>query len=82
MLRALKGKNDTLEMYFVAVDPEHQLHGVPILMIQTLLDKLIRNGVRYCDTGPMLETNGAVHSMWRYFDKRQNKRRRCYVKAI
>ena len=82
MLRALKGKNDTLEMYFVAVDPEHQLHGVPVLMIQTLLDKLIRNGVRYCDTGPMLETNGAVHSMWRYFDKRQNKRRRCYVKAI
>ena len=82
MLRALKGKNDTLEMYFVAVDPEHQLHGVPILMIKTLLEKLIQNGVRYCDTGPMLETNGAVHSMWRYFDKRQNKRRRCYVKAI
>lgn len=82
MLKALKGKNDTLEMYFVAVDPEHQLHGVPVLMIQTLLDKLIKNGVRYCDTGPMLETNGAVQSMWRYFDKRQNKRRRCYIKAI
>ena len=82
MLRALKGKNDTLEMFFVAVDPEHQLHGVPILMIQTLLDKLIKNGVKYCNTGPMLETNGAVHSMWRHFDKRQNKRRRCYIKSI
>ena len=82
MLRALKGKNDTVEMYFVAVTPEHQLQGVPVLIIQTLLDKLIKNGVRYCDTGPMLETNGAVHSMWRYFDKKQNKRRRCYIKAI
>lgn len=82
MLRALKGKNDTLEMYFVAVAPEHQLHGVPVLMIHTLLEKLIRNGVRYCDTGPMLETNGAVHSMWKPFEKRQNKRRRCYIKEI
>lgn len=82
MLRALKAKNDTLEMYFVAVDPEHQLNGVPALMIKTLLEKLIENGVRYCDTGPMLETNGAVHSMWRTFDKRQHKRRRCYIKTI
>ena len=82
MLRALKGKNDTLEMYFVAVSPEHQLHGVPILLIQTLLEKCIKNGVRYCDTGPMLETNGAVHSMWSFFDKKQNKRRRCYIKSI
>lgn len=82
MLAALKGKNDTLEMFFVAVEPEHQLHGVPMLIIRALLEKLIKNGVRYCDTGPMLETNGAVHSMWRYFDKRQNKRRRCYIKTI
>lgn len=82
MLKALKGKNDTMEMFFVAVAPEHQLHGVPVLMIQTLLNKLIQNGVKYCDTGPMLETNSAVHSMWRSFDKRQHKRRRCYIKAI
>ena len=82
MLRALRGKNDTLEMYFVAVDPAHQLHGVPMLLMQELVKKCIKNGVRYCDTGPMLETNGAVHSMWRYFDKKQNKRRRCYIKSI
>ena len=82
MLKALRGKNDTLEMYFVAVAPEHQLHGVPILLIRTLLEKCIKNGVRYCDTGPMLETNGAVHSLWSFFDKRQNKRRRCYIKSI
>lgn len=82
LLRALKGKNDTLEMFFVAVDPAHQLHGVPILLIQTLVKKCMDNGVKYCNTGPMLETNGAVHSMWRFFDKRQNKRRRCYIKSI
>ena len=82
MLRALKGKNDTLEMYFVAVDPRHQLAGIPALLIDTLTKKCIENGIACCETGPMLETNGAVHSLWHYFDKEQHKRRRCYVKSI
>ena len=82
MLKALKCKNDTVEMYFIAVAPEHQLQGVPMLVIHTLLSQLIRHKVKYCETGPMLETNGAVHSMWSFFDKEQHKRRRCYIKSI
>ena len=82
ILSALKGKNDTLEMFFVAVEPKYQLKGVPAVIMSTLLKKLIENGVRYCETGPMLETNKAVHSMWRHFEKRQHKRRRCFIKKI
>ena len=82
LLQALKGKNNTLEMYFVAVDPLYQSQGVPAIIITTLLKKIIANGVKYCETGPMLETNSAVHSMWRYFDKKQHKRRRCFIKQI
>lgn len=82
MLAALNGKNDTLEMYFVAVHPEYQDLGLPAILINTLAKKIIENGVKYCETGPMLETNGDVHSMWRHFDKRQHRRRRCYIKTI
>ena len=82
MLKALKGYNDTLEMYFVAVDPSHQLLGVPAILMDTLVKKCIENNVKYCETGPMLETNGAVHGMWKYFEKEQHKRRRCYSKSI
>lgn len=82
MLRALRGKNDTLEMYFVAVDPTHQQEGIPALIINTLLKNIIKNGVKFCETGPMLETNTAVHSMWQHFDKKQHKRRRCFIKEI
>lgn len=82
MLKALKAKNDTLEMYFVAVSPEYQMLGLPAILITTLLKKLIENGVKYCETGPMLETNSAVHSLWKPFEKRQHKRRRCYAKNI
>lgn len=82
LLKALKGKNDTLEMFFVAVVPEYQSHGLPAILIDTLLKSLIKNNVRYCETGPMLETNTAVHSLWKSFEKRQHRRRRCYIKSI
>lgn len=82
LLRALNGKNDTLEMFFVAVHPDYQAQGLPAILISTLAKKIIENGVKYCETGPMLETNTAVHSMWRHFEKRQHRRRRCYIKAI
>lgn len=82
MLKALKSTNDTLEMFLVSVDPEYQMFGVPAILMDTLLRKCIENKVQYCETGPMLETNKAVHGMWRYFEKEQHKRRRCYSKAI
>ncbi len=82
MLKALNGKNDTLEMYFVAVEPELQRQGIPALIIKALHEKLVKNGVKYCESGPTLETNSAVHSLWRRFDKVQHKRRRCYIKEI
>ena len=82
LLWALKGKNDTLEMFLVAVDPELQAKGIPALIISTLLKILVENGVKYCETGPMLETNKAIHSLWRYFEKEQHKRRRCFIKEI
>ena len=82
MLKALKCPNDTLEMYFVAVDPKHQMLGVPAILIDTLVRKCIEKKVAYCETGPMLETNKAVHGMWRYFEKEQHKSRRCYIKDI
>ncbi len=82
LLRALKGKNDTLEMFLVAVDPALQAQGIPALIINTLLKTLVANGVRYCETGPMLETNSKIHSLWRHFEKEQHKRRRCFIKEI
>ena len=82
MLKALRGKNDTLEMFLIAVDPTLQARGIPTLIMNTLISVLVENGVEYCETGPMLETNTAIHSLWKYFDKDQHKRRRCYIKDI
>jgi hypothetical protein len=48
LLRALKYKNDTLEMFLIAVEPELQSQGIPILIINTLLSVLIENEVKLC----------------------------------
>lgn len=82
LLKALRCKNDTLEMFLVAVQPQLQSQGIPALIINTLLQVLIQNGVKYCETGPMLESNTAIHSLWRHFEKEQHKRRRCFRKDI
>ncbi len=82
MLKALKGKNEVLEMYFVAVKPGYQSKGIPAILMAHLFGVLIENGVKYCETGPELELNEAVQSMWKGLNVRNHKRRRCYKKQI
>jgi len=82
MLKALKGYNDTLEMYFIAVKPELQKQGIPAIIMAHMLKMLIKNKVKICETGPELELNENVQSLWKDFDVRQHKRRRCFKKEI
>lgn len=82
LLKALKGKNDTLEMFFIGITEEHQKKGVPAIIMNQIIKVCIENGVKICETGPELETNQNVQSMWKTFDARKHKRRRCWIKEI
>ena len=82
ILKSLKGKNDVLEMVIIAVKQEYQKQGIPAILINHLLKVFIENGVKYCETGPELEDNESVQSMWKGFETRQHKRRRCWQKEI
>ena len=42
----------------------------------------LANGIKFCETGPELETNENIQSMWKTFETRQHKRRRCWIKKI
>ena len=39
-------------------------------------------GMVYAETGPTLETNDKVQSQWKFFEHRQHKRRRCFMKDL
>ena len=75
-------KNDTVDLFLIAVRPDLQGGGINAIILDEMMHGTRKMGIRYAETGPMLETNVAVHSMWHYFEKEQHKRRRCFRKAI
>ncbi|MDP3179934.1 MAG: GNAT family N-acetyltransferase, partial [Spirochaetaceae bacterium] len=81
LLRALK-RNDEVDMYLVAVKKEYQARGAIAFMMTALINCALREGIKYAETNPELETNVEVHSIWKDLEKRQHKRRRVYVKQL
>lgn len=71
-----------LDLGLVAVLPEYQNSGVNAVMISCMLDILAEGKVQKYETNLNLETNEAVQAQWKYFDARQHKRRRSYIKKI
>ncbi len=81
LLRAQK-KGDTLDMYLVAIHPDYQTSGLAFVLINHMWELAMQYGFKWAETGPMLEENEKVAAIWKMFDKEQDKRRRCYVKAL
>jgi GNAT superfamily N-acetyltransferase len=82
MLRSPYKKANVLDLYLVGVLPEVQNMGLPAVLMDSINRTAIQNGVRYAETGPELELNNKVQSLWKLYDVKQHKRRRCYTKTI
>ncbi len=74
--------NKTAELLIIGVLPEYQGQGVPALMIAEIAEKFAHKGILIAESNPELETNSKVQAQWKFFDLRQHKRRRCYIKHI
>ncbi len=81
ILRSLK-KNDILDFYLVAVHPDYQGTGANSLLLDSVLKSAIKNGIKIGETGPELEDNYMVQTMWKDVERRQHRRRRIFKKAI
>ncbi len=81
VLKALS-KNDTVDLLLIAIHPD--LQGSTL--IATIFDHFIKsthkNGIKYAETGPQLETNTKIQGQWKFFEREQHKRRRCYIKDL
>lgn len=81
LLRALR--NNTLgDLYLVAVRPDLQGKGVNALLMREVNKAFIRKGITTAESNPQLEHNNRIQAMWEYFEARQHKRRRCYIKPL
>jgi len=81
MLRALK-KNDVVDLYLMAVHPDYQNKGVNSIMFADIMPNSTKNGYKYAESNPELETNAKMSSQWGSFEHVNHKRRRVYVKKI
>lgn len=81
ILKAIK-KNTVLDLYLIAVKPELQSTGINGILLNRVLKTARKYGMTHAETGPMLESNLKVQSQWKFFDVRQHRRRRVWIKAI
>jgi len=79
--RAMK-KNDRADLYLVAVKSEYQGKGVNAILMDQMNQVFNRIGVTKVESNPELEDNLDVQGQWKYFEKRQHKRRRCFIKYL
>ena len=82
LLKALKGKNDRVDLMLVGIKPEYQNKGVNAILFQDLIPNYIKRGFRYAESNPELADNDAVQDQWKYFTSRQHRRRRAYRKEL
>jgi GNAT superfamily N-acetyltransferase len=82
ILYAPYSKPDTLELYLVGVLDEYKNKGLPAILMTEIMREAIKDGMKYAETGPMLEENIKIQSLWKRFDKVQHRRRRCWIKTL
>lgn len=82
LMASLKGKPKVVDLYLMGVLPEYQNKGVNTLFFNHLIPIFNKMGIQYAESNPELETNTAVQMQWDYFERRNHKRRRAYIKRL
>lgn len=81
MLNALR-KNDIVDLYLMAVHPDYQGKGVNSIMFADIMPNSAKNGYKFAESNPELETNTKMSSQWDSFEYVNHKTRRVYTKTI
>ena len=81
LLKAFR-KNDAVDLLLIAVRPDLQSKGVNAVVISQVMRGAFDMGIRWAETGPMLEMNQKVQTQWQGFPLEQHKRRRCFIKDL
>ncbi len=81
LLRALQ-KNNLADFYIIAIRQDFRSKGVHVMILEKILATCLKFGIPKAETNPELETNLQVQQIWKGFDRRQHKRRRCFMKEL
>lgn len=82
ILKAMRGKVDTVDLMLIAVAKEYLGKGVNALLFTDLIPGYIENGYKWAESNIELEDNSNVQKQWEYFEYRQHRRRCAYKKSL
>ena len=71
-----------VDLYLGAIRRDLQGKGADALLITALGESCIRNGIKAAESNVELEDNKLVQAHWKIFERRQHKRRRCFIKQL
>lgn len=81
LIRAIL-KPKRLELALIAVKPKYQRMGVTAIIINNLMERIIKDGIEYADTGSQLETNTSVINALDMIPRELVRRKVCYIKKL
>lgn len=82
LLKALRGKSDTVDLLLIAVKPEYQNKGVNALLFADLIPYYNKHGFKHAESNPELVDNAKVQDQWQYFENRLHRRRCSWRKPL
>jgi len=82
ILRAPYKDSEVLDLYLVGVLPKMQNKGLTAVLLNSMTESARRNKIKYAETGPELESNNQVQALWKHYETKQHKRRRCWIKDL
>ncbi|MEE9307580.1 MAG: GNAT family N-acetyltransferase [Spirochaetia bacterium] len=71
-----------IDFLLIAVRPDYQARGITAILMTEMTRNCLKNKIISAETNVELETNTQVQAIWKHYDARQHKRRRCYIKNI
>lgn len=74
--------NDTIDLYLMAVHPDYQGKGVNAMVFARMMPVAAKNGYKFSESNPELESNTRMSSQWDSFEHTQHKKRRVFIKSL
>lgn len=81
LLKSLR-TNKLGDLYLIAVRSDYRRKGVNAAIMHSVNVALNNHGITEVETNANLEDNINVQAQWKYFEHRQHKRRRAYIKQL
>jgi len=73
---------ERFDLYLIAVRKEYQTKGVNAILMDRMNQVFNKLCVKQVESNQELENNANVQGQWKYYERRQHKRRRVFIKRL